>query len=79
MSGILVVRHEIDYLRALGIGETVTARTWVADQPQGAKFDRFIMITDDGEVFELPDYEVAMTALASLSDTARVRLAKRLS
>ena len=44
-----------------------------------AKFDRFIMITDDGEVFELPDYEVAMTALASPSDTARVRLAKRLS
>src|SRR3546814_5363456 len=31
----VVVRHEIDYLRALGPGETVTARTWVADKPQG--------------------------------------------
>ncbi|HWT42128.1 MAG TPA: acyl-CoA thioesterase, partial [Sphingopyxis sp.] len=38
----VVVRHEIDYLRALGPGETVTARTWVADKPQGAKFDRFM-------------------------------------
>ena len=37
----VVVRHEIDYLRALGPGGTVTARTWVADKPQGAKFDRF--------------------------------------
>src|SRR3546814_4271816 len=36
----VVVRHEIDYLRALGPGETVTARTWVADKPQGEKFDR---------------------------------------
>jgi ATPase subunit of ABC transporter with duplicated ATPase domains len=44
-----------------------------------AKFDRFIMITDDGEVFELPDYEVAMKALANPSATATVRLAKRLS
>lgn len=41
----VVVRHEIDYLRALGPGETVTARTWVADKPQGAKFDRFMEFT----------------------------------
>lgn len=38
----VVVRHEIDYLRALGPGERVTARTWVADAPQGAKFERFV-------------------------------------
>jgi acyl-CoA thioester hydrolase len=47
----VVVRHEIDYLRALGSGERVIARTWVADAPQGAKFDRFMEFTgDDGRV-----------------------------
>ena len=47
----VVVRHEIDYLRALGPDETVTARTWVADKPQGAKFDRFMEFTGaDGTV-----------------------------
>ena len=47
----VVVRHEIDYLRALGPGGTVTARTWVADKPQGAKFDRFTEFTGaDGTV-----------------------------
>lgn len=47
----VVVRHEIDYLRALGPGEMVTARTWVADKPQGAKFDRFMEFTgEDGKV-----------------------------
>ena len=29
-----------------------------------AQLDRFLMITDDGEVFALPDYELAMRALA---------------
>ena len=29
-----------------------------------ARFDRFVMITDDGEVYSLPDYETAMIALA---------------
>jgi acyl-CoA thioester hydrolase len=38
----VVVRHEIDYLRAAHAGDVVTARTWVADAPKGARFDRFI-------------------------------------
>ena len=38
----VVIRHEIDYLRALGPGGRVTARTWVGDAPTGARFDRFI-------------------------------------
>src|SRR3546814_7544703 len=47
----VVVRHEIDYLRALGPGEAVTARTWVADAPRGAKFDRHMEFTGvDGRV-----------------------------
>jgi acyl-CoA thioester hydrolase len=41
----LIVRHEIDYLRALKAGGTVTARTWVADAPRGAKFDRLMEFT----------------------------------
>jgi acyl-CoA thioester hydrolase len=36
----VVVRHEIDYLRSVGPGETVTGRTWIPDPPRGAKFDR---------------------------------------
>ena len=38
----VVVRHEIDYLRAVFPGETVTARTWVPEPPRGARFDRHI-------------------------------------
>lgn len=44
----VIVRHEIDYLRALGPGETVTGRTWVAEKPHGAKFDRFVEFTGEG-------------------------------
>jgi acyl-CoA thioester hydrolase len=47
----VVIRHEIDYLRALGPGETVTARTWVPEPPKGARFDRHIEFTGtDGKV-----------------------------
>ena len=38
----VVIRHEIDYLRAVLPGETVTARTWVPEPPRGARFDRHI-------------------------------------
>ena len=38
----VVVRHEIDYLRAAGPGETVTGRTWVSEAPRGARFDRHV-------------------------------------
>jgi ATPase subunit of ABC transporter with duplicated ATPase domains len=43
------------------------------------QFDRFIMITDDGDVYALPDFEVAMTGLAEPSKLASVRLAKPLT
>jgi len=46
----VVTRHEIDYLRAVLPGETVTARTWVGDAPKGARFDRHVeFIGDDGK------------------------------
>ena len=38
----VVVRHEVDYLRAAHEGDQVTARTWAGDAPRGARFDRFI-------------------------------------
>ncbi len=44
-----------------------------------ARFDRFIMITDAGEVYELPDYDVAMAALAAPDTLDTLRLAKALT
>lgn len=41
----VVVRHEIDYVRPAHEGDAITARTWVADAPQGARFDRFMEFT----------------------------------
>jgi acyl-CoA thioester hydrolase len=46
----VVTRHEIDYLRAVLPGETVTGRTWVGDAPKGARFDRHIVfVGEDGK------------------------------
>jgi ATPase subunit of ABC transporter with duplicated ATPase domains len=44
-----------------------------------ARMTRFLLIADDGVVFELPDYEVALTALSHPDDIYQVRLAKSLS
>ena len=47
----VVVRHEIDYLRAAFDGETLTGRTWVGEAPKGARFDRHMeFVGDDGKV-----------------------------
>ena len=47
----VVVRHEIDYLRAALEGETVTGRTWVGEAPKGARFDRLMEFTGlDGKL-----------------------------
>ena len=46
----VVVRHEIDYLRAAVEGDRIIARTWVGDAPQGARFDRLMEFTgEDGK------------------------------
>lgn len=46
----VVVRHEIDYLRAAHEGAAITARTWVGDAPKGARFERFVeFIGADGK------------------------------
>jgi acyl-CoA thioester hydrolase len=45
------VRHEIDYLRAAHEGDLITARTFVGDEPHGARSDRFVEFTGiDGKV-----------------------------
>ncbi|MEY3033930.1 MAG: hypothetical protein RLZ86_552, partial [Actinomycetota bacterium] len=44
-----------------------------------SSLDRFLMITDDGEVFALPDYDTAMQALARPATTGSIRLAKSLT
>ena len=47
----VVVRHEIDYLRAVLEGERITARTWAGETPQGARFDRHMeFLGEDGKV-----------------------------
>lgn len=47
----VVTPHEIDYLRAVLPGETVTARTWVGEAPKGARFDRHVeFLGQDGKV-----------------------------
>ena len=44
-----------------------------------AKFDRFLMITEDGDVYELPDYDVAIAGLSAPETLATLRLAKNLN
>ena len=47
----VVTRHEIDYRGNLVAGETVTAETWVAEAPRGARFDRHVRFLGvDGQV-----------------------------
>ena len=47
----VVTRHEIDYRGNVSAGESVTAETWVADAPKGARFDRLMRFTGaDGKV-----------------------------
>lgn len=43
-----------------------------------ARFERFVMITDDGDVWELPDFDVAIAGLSNPSKLSSLRLAKPL-
>jgi acyl-CoA thioester hydrolase len=42
----VVTRHEIDYRGNIGIGETVTAETFIPTGPIGARFDRRVDFRD---------------------------------
>ena len=47
----VVVRHEVDYLRAAYEGDRIAGRTWVGEAPRGAKFDRHLEFTGgDGKL-----------------------------
>lgn len=47
----VVVRHEIDYLRAAHEGDLITSRTFVGDEPHGARSERFVEFTGpDGKI-----------------------------
>ena len=43
------------------------------------QLDRFLMISDDGEVIGLPDFDLAVTALAEPTTAGSLRLAKVLT
>ena len=43
------------------------------------RFSRFIMITDEGEVYELPDFDIALAGLQAPDQLATLRLAKPLT
>jgi len=43
------------------------------------ELDRFVMINDDGAVYSLPDFDIAMQALAAPDKIANVKLAKPLT
>ena len=44
-----------------------------------ARFSRFIMITDDGDVYEIPDFELALAGLSEPDKLSTLRLAKPLN
>ena len=67
----VITRHEIDYRRNIGVGETALAETWVADAPRGARFDRHVRFTDAGGRVLVE----AVTSWAML-DRARGRLVR---
>jgi len=44
----VVTRHEIDYRGNIGIGESVTAETFIPEPPAGARFDRCVEFRNAG-------------------------------
>ncbi len=42
----VVTRHEIDYRGNVGVGDTVTAETYIPEPPRGAQFDRCVVFRD---------------------------------
>jgi acyl-CoA thioester hydrolase len=67
----VVTRHEIDYRGNVREGETVTGRTWIADPPKGARFERRITFTGpDGKV------KVEARTIWAMVDKASGRIAR---
>ena len=69
----VVTRHEIDYRGNVGLGETVTAETFIPTGPSGARFDRRVDFRDaSGKVIVSANTTWAMIDRAS-GRLARVR------
>ncbi len=69
----VVTRHEIDYRGNIGVGETVTAETFIPTGPVGARFDRRVDFRDAaGKVIVSANTTWAMIDRAS-GRLARVR------
>jgi len=67
----VVTRHEIDYRGNVKAGETVIARTRVAEPPRGARFDRLISFTgEDGKL------KVSARTTWAMIDQATARLVR---
>ena len=61
----VVLRHEIDYRRALNLGDEVRALTWVGE-PRGVRFDRFVRIEGPEGVAAQGHSEWAMLDAATM-------------
>ena len=62
----VVTRHEIDYRGNIGLGESVTAETFIPDPPKGARFDRCVEFRNAaGKVIVAARSTWAMIELAS--------------
>jgi RHS repeat-associated protein len=62
----IVTRHEVDYRGNIAAGESVTARTWLAEPPTGARFDRLVdFICPRGKVIVRAKTTWALTDQAS--------------
>ena len=65
--GWVVTRHEIDYRGNIGLGESVTAETFIPEGPTGARFDRRVDFRNAaGKVIISAHTTWAMVDLASL-------------
>lgn len=62
----VVTRHEIDYLRPLHEGESVTARTWISPLSKGARSTRHMeFIGEDGKAYVKAATQWALVDIAS--------------
>ena len=61
----VVLRHEIDYRRALKVGDEVKALTWVGE-PRGPRFDRYVVIEGPDGVCAQGHTEWAMVDSTSM-------------
>ena len=75
-SGTVNWAETMKTFKKIGFEGTVIAVSH--DRTFLARFDRYIMINDDGGVWALPDFDVALQGLSAPATLASIRLAKPL-